>query len=103
MEFEEIVKRLEWFDTQQRQSKEMLASLNERLTSFETTVNVLSKQAKAIDNQLTNIGPAAKRLEQYEALLSKQRTDIVKLIEDNEKTRLRNKSETAKKTKQQVD
>ncbi len=103
MEFEEIVKRLEWFDTQQRQGKEMLASLNERLTSFETTVNVLSKQAKSIDNQLTNIGPAAKRLEQYETLLSKQRTDIVKLIEDNEKTRLRNEREAAKKTQTQVD
>jgi chromosome segregation ATPase len=96
MEFEEIVKRLEWLDTQQRQARETLARLDERLTSFETTVNAVSKQIKAVEKQLTDIGPAAKRLEQFETLLSKQRTDIIKLIETNEKARLQGERETAK-------
>src|SRR5688572_13039323 len=103
MEFEEIVKRLEWLDTQQRQNKETLASLNERLASFETTVNAVSKQIKAIDRQMTDIAPAAKRLEQFETLLSKQRTDIIKLIDENEKTRLRTEREATKKTQAQLD
>src|SRR5688572_27025308 len=103
MEFEEIVKRLEWLDTQQRQNKETLVSLNERLTSFETSVNAVSKQIKAIDRQMTEIAPAAKRLEQFETLLSKQRVDILKLIDENEKARLRNEQEATKKTQAQVD
>jgi chromosome segregation ATPase len=96
MEFEEIVKRLEWLDTQQRQARETLARLDERLASFEATVNAVSKQIKAVEKQITEIAPAAKRLEQFESLLSKQRGDLVKLIETNEKTRLQSERETAK-------
>ncbi len=99
MEFEEIVKRLEWFDTQQRQNKEMLTRLDERLSSFET----VSIQVKAINKQLTDIAPAAKRLEQYEALLSKQRSDIVKFIEDNEKERLQKERESTKNLRAELD
>lgn len=97
MEFEEIVKRLEWLDTQQRQTRETLAKLDERLGSFEATVNAVSKQIKAIEKQMTDVMPAAKRLEQFETLLSKQRTDIVKLIDGNEKTRLQSEREATKK------
>jgi chromosome segregation ATPase len=103
MEFEEIVKRLEWLDNQQRQNKETLAKLDERLSSFETTVNAVSKQIKAINKQMTDIAPAAKRLEQFETLLSKQRTDILKLIEENEKDRLRIERETTQRTQAQLD
>jgi len=96
MEFEEIVKRLEWLDSQQRQAREILARLDERLTSFETTVNAVSKQIKAVEKQMTDIAPAAKRLEQFESLLSKQRTDLVKLIDTNEKARAQSEREASK-------
>jgi chromosome segregation ATPase len=96
MEFEEIVKRLEWLDTQQRQNKENLVRMEERLTSFETTVNAVSKQIKSMNKQMTDIAPAAKRLEQFETLLSKQRTDLVKFIEDKEKDRLQTEHQTTK-------
>jgi len=103
MEFEEIVKRLEWLDTQLRQNKEMLASLDERLTSSDTTVNAVSKQIKSLNNQMSEILPAAKRLEQFESLMAKQRADIIKLIEDNEKLRLRNEREAAKRVQADLD
>ncbi|NTW08554.1 MAG: hypothetical protein HGA28_03185 [Anaerolineaceae bacterium] len=103
MEFQEIVKRLEWLDAQQRQNKETLARLDEQLTSFETTVNAVSKQIKSVNKQMTDIAPAAKRLEQYETLLSKQRADILKLIEENEKNRLHNERETAKRIQTELD
>ena len=53
MEFEQIVKRLDFLDKQQRENKEALARLSERLNSFESSVNVVSKQIKTLSN--TNI------------------------------------------------
>jgi len=103
MEFEEIVKRLEWLDTQQRQNKELLVGLDERLASFETTVNAVSKQIKSMNKQMTDIAPAAKRLEQFETLLAKQRTDIVKFIEDNEKERLQKERESTRNLRAELD
>lgn len=102
MEFEQIVKRLEWLDKQQRESKDSLASLNERLSSFEANMNVLSKQLKTFSKQMTEVVPAAKRVEQFESMLTKQRTDIVKLIDENEKNRNKNEKDNAKKIQSEI-
>lgn len=85
MEFEQIVKRLDWLEKQQRENKDSISALHERLTSFETSVNAVSKQIKTLGKQVTDISPAAKRVEQFESMLTKQRSDLVKLIQENEK------------------
>lgn len=102
MEFEQIVKRLEYLDKQQRETKETLASLRESLASFETTVNAVSKQIKALSKQVTDITPASKRVDQFESIITKQRTDIVKLIGDNEKARAKEEKETAKRIQTEI-
>ncbi len=96
MEFEQIVKRLEFLDKQQRENKEALAKLSERLNSFETSVNAVSKQIKTLGKQVTDLAPAANRVDQYEAMLGKQRSDLVKLIEENDKTHTRAEKEITK-------
>ena len=72
MEFEQIIKRLEFLDKQQRDTKETLASLKESLASFETSVNAVSKQIKTLSKQVTDIAPATKRVDQFETMISKQ-------------------------------
>lgn len=93
MEFEQIVNHLNWLEKQQRDSKDSISALSERLTSFETSVNAV----KTLSKQVTEITPAAKRMEQFEAMLTKQRSDIVKLIRENEKTHARNERDSAKR------
>ncbi|GAB4498365.1 MAG: hypothetical protein OHK003_10270 [Anaerolineales bacterium] len=102
MEFEQIIKRLEFLDKQQRETKETLATLKESLASFETTVSAVSKQIKTLSKQVTDIAPAAKRVDQFESLITKQRTDIVKMIEENEKARLKEEKETAKRIQSEI-
>ncbi|MCE9646183.1 MAG: hypothetical protein K8S20_09315 [Chloroflexi bacterium] len=97
MEFEQIVKRLEWLDQQQRENTEALSSIDARLVTSESSVGVVSKQIKSLSKQLTEITPAAKRMEQFEEIITKQRNDIIKLIEDKEKTRALADQETSKR------
>jgi len=97
MEFEQIVKRLDWLEKQQRGSKDSISTLQERLTSFETTVNAVSKQIKTLDKQVTEVLPATKRIEQFESMLTKLRSDVSKMIDENEKNRARGEREAAKK------
>lgn len=96
MEFEQIVKRLEFLDKQQRENKDTLAALSERLNSFETSVNAVSKQVKPLGKQIAELTPVTKRVEQYETMLTKQRTDIIKMIEENEKIHTRAEREITK-------
>lgn len=102
MEFEQIVKRLEWLDKQQRENKDAISSLNERMASLETSVNAVSKQVKSLGKQVTDIAPAAKRVDLFESMLAKQRSEIVKLIEENEKNRVRSEKDTAKKLQSEL-
>jgi chromosome segregation ATPase len=85
MEFEQIIKRLEWLDKQQRENQDTLTTLSARLASFETTVEAVSKQIKPLSKQIAEISPTAKRLDQFETLLTRQRSEFTKLIEENEK------------------
>jgi len=102
MEFEQIVKRLEWLDKQQRDNKETLVALNERLTSFETSVNAVSKQIKALSKQITELSPAAKRVEQFEAMMGKQRAELLKLIEERDKTHSRAERDILKQLQPEI-
>jgi len=97
MEFEQIVKRLDWLEKQQRDSKDSITAVSERLTSFETSVNAISRQIKTLSKQVTDLAPAAKRVEQFEAMLTKLRNDIIKLVEDNEKAHARTERDSAKR------
>lgn len=87
MEFEQILKRLEWLDKQQRENQDTLTTLSARLASFETTVEAVSKQIKPLSKQIADIAPTAQRLEQFEKLLTRQRGEFTKLIEENQKRR----------------
>ena len=96
MEFEQIVKRLEWLDKQQRDNKEVLTTINGRLASVETTVNAVSQQVKTLNNQISEILPAAKRLEQFETILNRQRSEFVSIIEENVKSQTSKEREITK-------
>jgi chromosome segregation ATPase len=96
MEFEQIIKQLEFLDKQQRENKEVLSALSERLNSFESSVSVVSKQIKPLGKQIAELTPVTKRVDQYETMLGKQRTDIIKMIEENDKVHTHAEHEIAK-------
>jgi len=96
MEFEQIIKQLEWLDKQQRENKDSFSALTERINSFETSVNVVSKQIKPLSKQITEVAPITKRVDQFETMLTKQRNDIIKMIEENDKKHTRSEAEIAK-------
>ena len=85
MEFEHIIKQLEFLDKQQRENKDILTTLSERLNSLESSVNVVSAQVKPLSKQIAELTPITKRVDQYETMLGRQRTDIIQMIEENDK------------------
>ena len=102
MEFEQIIKRLEWLDKQQRDNQDLLTTLDGRLTSFETTINAVAKQIKTLNKQVTDNAPTVKRVEQYESMLTKQRSDIIKLIDENDKAHSLVERDSTKRTQNEL-
>ncbi len=93
MEFEQITKRLEWLDDQERKSKASVSEIGKSLAALETTVNAISKQIKALTKEVSDLGPAAARLNQFDQILAKQRAELNKALEDIEKNAQRREHE----------
>lgn len=82
MEFEQIVKRLEWLDDEHRKDKAALVKFEERLASIEINIKTLSEDIKDLSKKITEIGPVNQRISQFENGLAKQRVELNDAIED---------------------
>jgi len=96
MEFEQIVKQLEWLDEEHRKDKATLTSLEKRLTALESTLSRLSKQ-------LSGLSTASARLNQFDEFLAQQRLEMNQAIENIEKKHQRHEREAAKRHQIELD
>lgn len=85
MEFEQIVKRLDWLDEEQRKSKNALAAIEERLAALDTSLKILDKRIKALEKNASAASLAASRFDQFEQLIAAQRTDFGRSLSELEK------------------
>ena len=85
MEFEQIVKRLEWLDEEHRKDKATIKALEERIVSLDRNIDTLSQQLKDVNKKVSEIGPVNERISQFDESLSKQRADMNNALNDLEK------------------
>jgi chromosome segregation ATPase len=97
MEFEQIIKRLDWLETEQRKTKASIAAVENKLAAIETSVDGVSKQVKTLAKDISDISSAAARLNQFTELLSKQRDDFNKALDELEKKYQRREREATKR------
>lgn len=102
MDFEQIVKRLEWLDAEQRKNKTAVANMEERLAALNTTANAVSKQVKGLNADISEAAGAAARIDQFNQMLAKQRDDFAKLMEGLEKKYQLRERETAKRHAKEI-
>jgi chromosome segregation ATPase len=103
MEFEQLIKRIDWLEKERQKDKEAISSLKEQIASMETSVNAASKQVKTLGKQVTEISSTASRLDQFEGMLTKQRVDLKKVIDENEKRGQRREADAAKNQQSQLE
>ncbi|HET9591136.1 MAG TPA: hypothetical protein VFO91_20285 [Anaerolineales bacterium] len=85
MEFERLVKRMEWLDEEHRKIKTSFVTLEERMIAIEANVEKVAKQIKPLGDQIADMASTAARLDQFDAIFARQREDLNKAIEDIEK------------------
>jgi chromosome segregation ATPase len=96
MEFERVVKRLEWLDEEHRKTRSSLSMLQERMTALEANINKVSKQIKPLGDQIADMASTAARLDQFDAIFAKQREDMNKALEGIEKRHQKREEEMVK-------
>jgi chromosome segregation ATPase len=97
MEFEQIIKRLDWLDEEHRKDKIALNALTEQLANTENELKIANQKIKELADELSQFSPAAARLSQYDDTLAQQRTEIVKYINGLEEKHQENLQEIDKR------
>jgi chromosome segregation ATPase len=97
MEFEQLVKRLEWLDEEHRKTRTSLLTLEERMSALEGNIDAVAKQIKPLNKQIADIASTAARLDQFDKIFARQREDISKALEEVEQRHVKRESEVAKR------
>jgi hypothetical protein len=103
MEFEQIIKRLDWLDEEQRKDKSTIDLLTQRASNLEGDLKTANKKIKELTTQLSLLSTANARIEQFDAALAQQRTEIVKFIDELDKKRQEQFPEIVKRFENQFD
>lgn len=93
MDFEEIIKKVQWLDDQERKTKADLNELTARIAGLNTSTTALTKQLKAVDQQVHDLAVAAARIEQFDQILAKHRVEVARSTEVIEKNAARREQE----------
>jgi chromosome segregation ATPase len=97
MEFEQLIKRLDFLDEERRKDKITIAALEERIDGLGGDLKTALKKIKDLNSglQKNNVNPA--RLDQVEAALAQQRTDITRYVDSLEGKRKETNLEAEKR------
>lgn len=85
MDFEQIVKRLQWLDEEHRKDKAAIIALEERIASFEGNIEAVKQQIKPLDKQLAGLSSTTARIDQFDTIVAKQREEMKKALDEIEK------------------
>lgn len=103
MEFEQIIKRLDWMEKERAKDKDVISSLKEQIASLEASISVANKQIKGLSKEISEVNVGASRFEQFDTMLTKQRADVNKVIEEYEKQSRRREREAVKRHQAQLE
>jgi len=85
MEFEQLVKRIEWLDEEHRKTRAVITRMEERMAALEANIDTVAKQLKPLPKQIADIASTAARLDQFDGIFAKQRDDMKQAIDEIEK------------------
>ncbi len=81
MDFDQLIKRLDWLDEERRKDKTSLVSMEERIRELETELKTARKKVKELSSSQQKNTITPDRLKQLETALANQRSEIMKYID----------------------
>lgn len=85
MDFDQLIKRMDWLDEQQRKYISVLEESREKIKLLENENKVLKKKVKDFSSLVTNIETTSGRVDEFNVALTRHRKEINKVLDDYEK------------------
>lgn len=97
MEFEQLIKRLDWLEAQQRKTSEIFSTTGDRLAALERDVSALTTQLRSVNQELAELSILTNRVNQFEEIISRQRKEMNLAVEQIDKSAQKREAEITKR------
>lgn len=85
MEFDQVLKQLEWLDGERRKDKDIIAKQEDRITALEGNLSGARQQIKDLNGEITRLSAVVGRMDDYDEALIQHRLEINKQVEEIDK------------------
>ncbi|MDX9848931.1 MAG: hypothetical protein RBT01_00345 [Anaerolineaceae bacterium] len=96
MDFEQLLKRVEWLDEERRKDKLIIASLDDRLRKVEGNNTSSLQEIRELSNEINRLKTIPSRFETVDAAIAQIRVEYTRAIESIEKQRIEKDREIEK-------
>ena len=103
MEFDQIIKRLDWLDEEHRKDKAALDALTDQLAETKGELKFANKKIKELSTELSQYSTVFARIDQFNDSLAQQRLDIIKYVDEGDNKDVDKLPEAEKRFQFQID
>jgi len=96
MEFDQVLKQLEWLDGERRKDKDIISKQEDRITALEGNLSAAHQQITDLNGEITRLSAVVGRMDDYDEGLIKHRLEINKQVEEVDKQTKKREEETEK-------
>ena len=96
MEFDQVLKQLEWLNDERRKDKDIIAKQEERIITMEGGISASSQQIKDLSGEIIRLSAVVGRMDDFDSSLLQQRMEINQQIDEQDKQTKKREEEMEK-------
>ena len=96
MEFDQVLKQLEWLNDERRKDKDIISKQEERIIAMEGNILAATQQIKDLHGEITRLSAVVSRMDDFDSGLLQHRLEVNKQIEEQDKQTKKREEEMEK-------
>ena len=96
MEFDQVLKQLEWLNDERRKDKDIISKQVERITAMEGGISAANQQLKDLNSEIVRLTAVVGRMDDFDSALLQQRLEINQQVEEQDKQTKKREEEMEK-------
>jgi chromosome segregation ATPase len=96
MDYDQVLKQLDWLNDERRKNKDIISKQEERITSMEGNISAANQQIKDLNSEITRLSTVVGRMDDFDSALLQQRLELNKNVEEQDKQTKKREEEMEK-------
>jgi chromosome segregation ATPase len=96
MEFDQVLKQLDWLNDERRKDKDIISKQIERINTLEGNISAANQQIKDLNSEIVRLTAIVGRMDEFDSALRQQRLEINQNVDELDKQTKKREEEMEK-------